>query len=101
MSQNIDCTWSIIDNQGRFLSVVSNFDSSKIWWKLLGNKETRGVTERWYIERSNNHHYIQNACWEHYYITQTTQGHATKSYQGAMKLELVYYACDKNAWWNY
>ena len=99
LSQNVDCTWSIIDSNGRYVSVVSNFGG--IWTHLLGSKSNRGVHERWYIERQFNYHYIQSASWQYYYITHYAGFQARKTMHSARRLELEYYSCDKKARWNY
>ena len=95
----MDCTWSIIDNKGRYVSVVSNHGGS--WTNLLGNKNTRGLHERWYIERKDNYHFIQSASWQYYYITHTEGYYARKTMNSARKLQMEFYSCDKKAWWNY
>ncbi len=44
LSQNFDCTWSILSNTGGYLSASSTFQGP---W--VGVSQTLGVNERWYI----------------------------------------------------
>ena len=99
LSQNVDCTWTIIDSNGRYMSANSNYGSP--WTALIGNKVTRGINERWYLERHNNHIHIQSASWEKYFITRTSSNLARKTLNAALNLEIEFYPCDKLAWWNY
>lgn len=93
IGQLADCTW-LISNGGSYLTTVNSNNGNWVSFKNLVES-----TERWYLEKHDDHVHIQSALLANRYWQSDALGILRYDYSPA-KLIMEFYPCDKTFGWN-